>query len=108
MPDLEPLEALGPRPGAERAAALPRGDGFRSLSKRIADVLGVESPDIPEPKTPEQAEEAAAPGCRRLPEAYERVDTMAALDRWIARVRERGYVAVDTETTSLQACRPIS
>ena len=103
VPDLEPLEALELR-DPEPDALLPflAAMEFRSLSKRIADVLGVESPDIPEPQTPDKAEEAAAPEMPAIaPEAYERVDTMAALDRWIARVRERGYVAVDTETTSL-------
>jgi len=75
---------------------------FRSLTKRIADVLGVESPDIPEPTTRASAEEAAAPDLPPIdPEKYERVDTGAALERWIALIWERGYVAVDTETTSL-------
>ncbi|TMV83859.1 DNA polymerase I, partial [Thioclava sp. BHET1] len=35
------------------------------------------------------------------PAKYEKVSETAQLDRWIARIRERGYVAVDTETTSL-------
>ena len=75
---------------------------FRSLTKRIADVLGVESPDIPEPTTRASAEEAAAPDLPPIdPEKYERLDTGAALERWIALIWERGYVAVDTETTSL-------
>lgn len=74
---------------------------FRSLSKRIADQLGVESPDIPEPTAP-VAEEADAPELPPIdPEKYERVDTMEALARWTALAAERGYVAVDTETTSL-------
>jgi DNA polymerase I len=33
--------------------------------------------------------------------AYEAVRDLAALDVWVARIRERGWVAVDTETTSL-------
>ena len=35
--------------------------------------------------------------------AYELVDTAAALQRWIARASAAGYVAFDTETTSLDA-----
>ena len=35
------------------------------------------------------------------PENYERVATLEALARWVELIRERGYVAVDTETTSL-------
>jgi DNA polymerase-1 len=34
---------------------------------------------------------------------YETVTTPKQLDAWIARAREQGYVAVDTETTSLDA-----
>ncbi len=34
---------------------------------------------------------------------YETVTTAAQLESWIARARETGYVAVDTETTSLDA-----
>jgi DNA polymerase-1 len=34
---------------------------------------------------------------------YETVTTAKQLDAWIARAREQGYVAVDTETTSLDA-----
>jgi DNA polymerase-1 len=34
-------------------------------------------------------------------ERYETVDTMAALERWIARARALGHVAVDTETCGL-------
>jgi DNA polymerase-1 len=71
---------------------------FRSLSKRIADRLGVESPAIPD----------AAPAMPDVPEAppidpgaYEWVRDGAALARWVEAIRERGYVAVDTETTSL-------
>jgi len=36
---------------------------------------------------------------------YETVADMAALERWIARIREAGAVAVDTETTSLDPQR---
>nr|WP_166954884.1 DNA polymerase I [Pseudochelatococcus lubricantis] len=35
--------------------------------------------------------------------AYETVTTLEALDRWIAEARERGIVAVDTETNALDA-----
>ncbi|KZY33301.1 DNA polymerase I, partial [Roseovarius sp. HI0049] len=35
------------------------------------------------------------------PSAYEHVSTMEALQSWIDRISARGYVAIDTETTSL-------
>ncbi|GKY88874.1 DNA polymerase I [Sinisalibacter aestuarii] len=104
VPELEPLEALELKdPDAEVLLPFLASMEFRSLSKRIADTLGVESPDIPEPPAPAaSSEEAAAPDLPPIdPDKYERVDTMAALARWTALAAERGYVAVDTETTSL-------
>ncbi|OWU86032.1 DNA polymerase [Oceanicola sp. 22II-s10i] len=79
---------------------------FRTLTKRISDALGVEAPAIPE--APAQTEEDA-PAKVEMPSidpaAYECVSDRAALDRWIALIRERGYVAVDTETTGLDEMR---
>ena len=73
---------------------------FRTLSRRVADALGAEAPVIPE-----KAAEADAPAApEALPfdhDAYECVSDAAALDGWIAQARERGWVAVDTETTGL-------
>ncbi|MBU3260695.1 DNA polymerase I [Roseovarius sp. PS-C2] len=75
---------------------------FRTLSKRIADSLGVEAPVIPDtnPAGADPVEEA--PEWPAIdPDTYEHVSTMEALNAWIDRIRARGYVAVDTETTSL-------
>ncbi|MFD0859854.1 DNA polymerase I [Roseovarius aquimarinus] len=73
---------------------------FRTLTKRIAEAMNAEPPEIddtpagaPEPEAPEMPEIA--------PEAYEHVRDMAALETWIERIRAKGHVAVDTETTSL-------
>ncbi len=77
---------------------------FRTLSKRIADSLGVEPPVIPDtnPAGADPVQGDAAPDWPTIDaEAYEHVSDMAALEAWIARIRARGYVAVDTETTSL-------
>src|SRR6056297_3221667 len=75
---------------------------FRTLSKRIADALGQDAPVIPEP-TVQAAEDAPnAPDWPEIePEAYTRVSDMATLDGWIATIRAQGFVAIDTETTSL-------
>src|SRR6056297_1585571 len=75
---------------------------FRTLSKRIAETLGAEAPVIPDtnPAGADPVEEA--PDWPAIdPEKYERVSDMAALEAWINRIKARGYVAVDTETTSL-------
>ncbi len=72
---------------------------FRTVTKRIADKLGVEAPVV-EAATP--ATDVAAPEVVAFdPENYECVSDEAALQVWIDRIRERGYVAVDTETTGL-------
>jgi DNA polymerase-1 len=47
--------------------------------------------------------EAAAAAAKIDRSAYECVQTLADLDRWIADATEAGIVAVDTETTSLDA-----
>ncbi|WP_421703285.1 DNA polymerase I [Aliiroseovarius sp.] len=70
---------------------------FRTLTNRVAGKLGMEAPEIrdvtPEPDEPEQAPID--------PEKYEWVKEAEALHAWVTRIRERGYVAVDTETTGL-------
>ncbi|MGJ8544043.1 MAG: DNA polymerase I [Sulfitobacter sp.] len=76
---------------------------FRTLSKRVADILGREAPTIAEAAPAAQAG-TDAPQIAELPfspENYEMVSDAAALQRWIDRIYERGYVAVDTETTGL-------
>ena len=76
---------------------------FRSLTKRIADRLGAEAPEIDDtPQPGAEAPEEAAPDAPPIePEKYETVTDAEALAAWIDRIRERGYVAVDTETTGL-------
>ena len=73
---------------------------FRTLTKRISEALSVEAPAMPEPATAEAGK--VAPEWPAIdPEKYERVSDMAALDKWIEKIIARGYVAIDTETTSL-------
>ncbi|PJE26608.1 DNA polymerase I [Pseudooceanicola marinus] len=76
---------------------------FRSLTKRIADRLGAEAPEIDDtPQPGAEAPEEAAPDAPPIdPDKYETVTDAEALAGWIDRIRERGYVAVDTETTGL-------
>ena len=73
---------------------------FRTLSKRMADQLGLDAPTIPE--APAAVAEAATPEIVPFDaEAYECVRDAAALQKWIDQIKERGWVAVDTETTGL-------
>ena len=74
---------------------------FRTVTKRIAEKLGVEAPVI-EDKAPPQEDAPATPKAVDFnADAYECVSDAKALEGWIAQIRERGYVAVDTETTGL-------
>jgi DNA polymerase I len=76
---------------------------FRTLTRRVADKLGSAAACRPAAAAPPPEDRRPHPAAP-LPfdhAAYECVRDMAALDRWIARIRERGHVAVDTETTSL-------
>ena len=71
---------------------------FRTITKRIADSMGVDSPVIPDtvPQAPDAPE--AVPFDLS---AYECVRDMDALQVWIDAIYEVGHVAIDTETTSL-------
>ena len=73
---------------------------FRTVTKRIAEKLGVEPPVI-EAVAPAATELAAPEQVGFDADAYECVRDAAALQVWIDRIRARGYVAVDTETTGL-------
>jgi DNA polymerase-1 len=81
---------------------------FRTIVKRAAERFGVEAPALPD--TPAggvavgKAAQSAVPDNKPFDvDAYEHVHTTGALERWIDAIYERGYVAVDTETTGLDA-----
>ncbi len=96
---LDDLEVREPDP--ERLMGFLAEMEFRTLSRRIAEKLGVEAPVIAEAPAP-QAEDAPEPEAVPFDAgAYECVRDMAALAPWLDRIRERGYVAIDTETTAL-------
>ncbi|NBR51973.1 MAG: DNA polymerase I [Rhodobacteraceae bacterium] len=81
---------------------------FRTILKRVADKLGVEPPAVMD-TTPQGADPVSEPEAPKAlpfdPDTYECVSDAAALQIWIDRIRGRGYVAVDTETTSLDEMR---
>jgi DNA polymerase-1 len=99
---------------------LPEGDKvmdfltrmeFRTLTKRVADKLGITAPALPETSQLQVAPREDKPQAHEAPQVafdlsvYECVRDRAALDRWIARIRDVGHVAIDTETTSLDEMR---
>jgi len=97
------LESLEVRlPDAEPLLAFLNGMEFRTLTKRVADSLKVAAPVAVE------AAATVADDAPALPfdhSRYENVSTEAALQSWIDLAYARGYVAVDTETTSLDEMR---
>ena len=107
-PDLEPLEDLDLRePVADDLLAFLTEMEFRTLTKRIAEKLGAEVPEMPDVPASSSSAEGSAPDVSQPfdAEKYETVSDKDALDRWIAKIRDRGYVAVDTETTGLDEMR---
>jgi DNA polymerase-1 len=104
---LDDLEVRKPEP--EALMGFLRKMEFRTLARRIAERLGMDPPAVPEvaqaADTPDHAAPAAAAEAPIDPDAYETVRDMGALDRWIALIRERGWVCIDTETTSLDEMR---
>ena len=94
---LDDLEVKDPDP--DTLLAFLAEMEFRTLSKRVADQLGREAPAIADaPAAPDAPVAADIPFD---PSKYEQVSDAAALQKWINRAYEFGYVAVDTETTGL-------
>ncbi|QAX31179.1 DNA polymerase I [Leisingera sp. NJS204] len=95
---LEDLEVM--EPDAETLLTFLSEMEFRTLTKRLADQLGMDAPAIPE--APAAAAEATAPEAVPFDkDKYECVSEAEALQVWVDRIRRRGWVAVDTETTGL-------
>lgn len=103
---LEELEVRDPDPDALLGFLAEME--FRTITKRVSEKLGVEAPVILD-TTPEGADPVdAVPSIAELPfdtDAYECVRTEAQLKQWITKIIDRGYVAVDTETTGLDEMR---
>jgi DNA polymerase-1 len=84
---------------------------FRTLTRRMAEKMGVEAPAVAQaPASSPSAATAqdASPAPAILPfevDGYACVRDAEALQAWIARIYDLGHVAVDTETTSLDEMR---
>ena len=75
---------------------------FRTMSARIANKFGVSAPEI---KASDKSNaENDIIELKHIPintKNYELIDNTNDLNRWIKKIYQRGYVAVDTETTGL-------
>ncbi|MDE2228519.1 MAG: DNA polymerase I [Alphaproteobacteria bacterium] len=113
-----PLSDLAVRPlDPTKVTAFLQTQGFRALLARVQAKLGTTGRALPAPgqdgiSSPPPLAEAkslipvAAATAAQLAAAkqdYELVQDVAVLDRWIAAAFAKGAVAVDTETTSLDA-----
>ncbi|MDF0598148.1 DNA polymerase I [Psychromarinibacter halotolerans] len=81
---------------------------FRTVTRRVAEALGAEAPVIEDKPAATAPDEDAGPAPEAVPfkpEAYEWVKDEAALQVWIDRILQCGWVAVDTETTGLNEMR---
>ncbi|WP_171229987.1 DNA polymerase I [Ruegeria sp. HKCCA4008] len=95
LDDLEVRE-----PDAETLLGFLADMEFRTLTKRIADKLGAEAPAIADAPAP-AAKEVEVETIPFDAAKYECVRDAAALQKWIDQAHERGWIAVDTETTGL-------
>jgi DNA polymerase-1 len=97
---LDDLEVRTPDPAA--LFAFLNAMEFNSIARRVAERLKVERPVA----APEPAAEISVPEARPFDHAaYRAVRDLPALEAVIARARDRGWLAVDTETTSLDEMR---
>ena len=96
---LDELEMKDPEP--ETLMAFLAEMEFRTLTNRVANQAGIEAPEITATATPIDAPDSPPFNADK----YEWVKDIDALSKWIDRIYERGYVAVDTETTGLDTMR---
>jgi DNA polymerase-1 len=102
---LDDLEVRAPDP--ESLMGFLMQMEFRSLTKRIAERLKIETPVLPE----RPASDDHTPAPQAAPEApfdhagYTCIRDVQALADWLAKAHEQGFVALDTETTSLDEMR---
>ncbi|MCC5991214.1 MAG: DNA polymerase I [Rhodobacteraceae bacterium] len=101
--DLCSLEVKAPDP--EALLGFLNQMEFRTLTRRVAEAFGTEPPALPE-IAPQNAPAATPPETPAFSAAqYDCIADIATLKGWIARIEERGHVAIDTETTSLDEMR---
>ncbi|GAB4227044.1 MAG: DNA polymerase I [Methyloligellaceae bacterium] len=99
-------EAFGmdpPPPGSQRAGGPGKKDGGKAKADEGASPF-----KAGEAGTPQQAAAIRARQISSLPvdrSAYVTVSDIETLQDWIAEAKEQGYLAVDTETDSLDAMR---
>ena len=91
----------------DRLIAFLKAQEFKRLLTRVGAPAEAAEPAVRSMGgTPQPAAGAPAPASAPLPEgevSYELVTSIAKLEEWAAAARKQGYLAVDTETSSLNA-----
>jgi DNA polymerase-1 len=103
---LDALEVKDPDPDALLAFLMAME--FRTITRRVAEKLKVAVPVMPElmPASPEPSTEPDVPPLPPIDTTkYEWVRDAAGLQRWIDKANAKGWIAIDTETTSLDEMR---
>ena len=132
VPDLEGLDRLTLAETEEERLLNFLGEmGFAKLTERVAASFGVEAPKVKQPSKAAKAlakgagngaasqdegadvtggaEAVAAAGLEEMravplaPSLYETITSLAELEAWLAAAKDQGFVAIDTETTGLDA-----
>ena len=108
--ELDSLEAR--EPDASQLMEYLLEQEFRTIVRRVAEHYQVPVPEFRQLAGAAAAEADAgtgeageSPPLPFNPESYECVTSLEALEGWISKARNRGYVAVDTETDGLDEMR---
>ena len=105
VPNADPIETFAlADPDPALLVGFLESMGFRTLTRRVSEEflregVAAEMALTPAPRAPAEAETMDDPPIDF--DAYETVDTMEKLEKWIARAYAQGYIAVDTETDAL-------
>ena len=100
--DLDSFELRAPEP--EAIMAFLAEMEFQTLIRRVSEKLKIDAPVLAAGKGFEVAGAHDAPQTQALPfdpSVYSCIRDAHTLETWISRAYARGYLAVDTETTSL-------
>jgi DNA polymerase I len=106
VPLPEPWEQLAVKPlDLDQLTGFLKQQEFKTLLARLAAKHKgeVTTADVPTPARTERAPVSVEAAPDKVD--YETVTSEAALDRWIAAAEAQGFVALDTETTSLDPMR---
>jgi DNA polymerase-1 len=101
-----PIDDLGVRhPDPVELAAFLEKMEFRTLARRVGDgKVEAKTPGAPSAPAASAPPAPAQPGVHTIDhDAYECVQTLDQLDRWIARCFEAGVIGFDTETDALSS-----